>query len=504
MKAQRESIVTAISPHIPQLSSEPIASLNRNVALVTVPWFKDFISWVKDPEAPEPPAIDNTELAEKLKQHEQLKLSEDFEFVETKVFDVLKTIFQVNLMIIRPFVVNPDTREMVILLYPIKFSITFNLHKKQSTADPSWKLNVIKTQFCRKLLLDPTKFGLYNSNSREMLPELSTAGEIAELYGTELLLKNNASASIPSLVHNTSINTKSTGAVSTTDMKCYEFTQSSYFCSFLNCLSQIQQFKTIARQFYLDNPSISEYNSLLAIFIHFLVTPNASVKHVYASFLTRSNYSHATSSWVNGEMTKSFFEKLDAELKEQNSTIISDLFFGEKITHTECSCDYKSDSTEITSAYVLPISHKFFRTTTIKHCFKKLLSPKKSTLTCPHCGRTIIPTHQVTKLPQILVIVLERFNKMSHGIVKDTTKITFPDSLDLQYLTHNEVDSNYKLISVMSHLGGAPSDHYRGVVLDDSTGKWCEVRKSKLLPKEIESLVHTNNANALIYIRDTK
>ena len=183
--------------------------------------------------------------------------------------------------------------------------------------------------------------------------------------------------------------------------------------------------------------------------------------------------------------------------KENNKSIISDLFYSINCNVTECcNCNTKIYNFQIYFFLIFPLEEirKFKNETyynnlnnnnfnnnlinnevSIYDCFnydrKKNFMSGENSMYCNYCKVTyssIMYTYLVTS-PEILIILLNRGNGIEFNV-----KINFEEYISLyNYIEYKENGFNYRLIGVITHIGeSSMSGHFIAYCRDPITEKW--------------------------------
>lgn len=162
--------------------------------------------------------------------------------------------------------------------------------------------------------------------------------------------------------------------------------------------------------------------------------------------------------------------------KNEYSRIL-DIFFGQYYSRLVCpNCNYVSHSYDPFCMITLPIGED-----NIYDCFNKFTQPEQlnndNQWKCDNCHQYCNVSKQITiwKPPQILIIVLKRFDYLRLRSSKITNKIDFPlDNLDLSaYVSgYEKYETKYNAYAIINHTGTTNYGHYTAYCKNITNNKW--------------------------------
>lgn len=122
---------------------------------------------------------------------------------------------------------------------------------------------------------------------------------------------------------------------------------------------------------------------------------------------------------------------------------------------------------------------------------------------CDKCNNNIsaIKKIEIWTTPPILVIQFKRFNSL---LQKNNSFINYPlDNFNIKIITskYQNINTTYKLISVINHIGNMNGGHYYSYCIDEELKKWYEFNDSEVNEIPINNIIN-NNAYMLYYIRN--
>jgi ubiquitin carboxyl-terminal hydrolase 2/21 len=172
---------------------------------------------------------------------------------------------------------------------------------------------------------------------------------------------------------------------------------------------------------------------------------------------------------------------------------ILDVFSGQLITTTSCNeCkthSYKYDPFMILDVPIPKESEAKYgsgsdQRINIYNCFDNFVNKElltgTNTYQCDVCvTKTNAEKHQlIWKLPNVLIIKINRFEYVNGTSQKIPTNIDYPitEELDMtKYVKYTEVNKSvkYKLFSIICHEGTHNNGHYYSICYNTSINEWC-------------------------------
>lgn len=201
---------------------------------------------------------------------------------------------------------------------------------------------------------------------------------------------------------------------------------------------------------------------------------------------------------LRGHKMKHFITSMElAWLKSINNDacFLTSLVFGQIISQTRCvNCKHITHANELFNSISLSITSCSLETMLATHFENELLTDWK----CEQCKSTGgQKTIKIWRLPQILIIVLKRFN-VSGRKIQDY--VSFPSRLSLNNHSIYDTNCEFKLFSVGCHVGNHNSGHYFGYCKHPNTKWYCY--DDDLVNETAEDVVmSTSNAYVLMFER---
>jgi ubiquitin carboxyl-terminal hydrolase 44/49 len=266
-----------------------------------------------------------------------------------------------------------------------------------------------------------------------------------------------------------------------------------------------------------------EFKSLIDSFYteEKVIRPTAIVSCAYDLF---KNYNSHTQEDAQ-EFLYLLLDKLDTQLREVlkvDSTVLSQIFSGRKISTLSCSyCKATKNNEEEFWQLELPIPSsnersgdfsqmtdeanlinqierscmfklgnlfKSLRSISLYDCIDLNFSAQKIG-NCNSCGNSNVCEIKevLSKLPSYLILALKRF-KYTTKPVKINDRVYIPKTLKLNKFT-SEQDSDYDLVSIIQHRGGVRSGHYNTFIFADSG--WYYLSDDTIYPSTWEQVLRS-------------
>lgn len=204
------------------------------------------------------------------------------------------------------------------------------------------------------------------------------------------------------------------------------------------------------------------------------------------------------------KQNKLFLESYDSIEKyyKTNYSGITEIFTGFLYSSITCpNCSFVSNAFEPYLSLSLPISKNHIYDCLIE--FNKIETLDNNNLwLCDKCNNNVsaLKKIEIWTAPPILVIQFKRFNSLLH---KNNSFIDYPlNNFDIKMITskHQNINTTYKLISVINHIGNINGGHYYSYCINEELNKWYEFDDSEISEISINNII-TNNAYMLYYIR---
>jgi ubiquitin C-terminal hydrolase len=195
-------------------------------------------------------------------------------------------------------------------------------------------------------------------------------------------------------------------------------------------------------------------------------------------------------------MQKKVQESLDIFFKNSNSPL-NNLLQGSHIQQITCDkCKHRSHLVE-------PVAFSHIDNPNILEGLQQILETQEiNDWKCEKCsydkGTKFV---RFWKLPNIWMIVLQRYNLESKTTIPITIPLTIPIHKNVELSAINN-DFHYELKSIANHYGSIHNGHYTAVCKNEN-GTWCEYNDLQIgIIKDINSvLVNNRTAYALFYER---
>ncbi len=173
-------------------------------------------------------------------------------------------------------------------------------------------------------------------------------------------------------------------------------------------------------------------------------------------------------------------------IKNNGYSIINDLLTGISISRTECN-ECKNITHVFDTFKILHLPLDKIENMTLEECLKKYSEHEMLTsdnmYKCDNCKKKVLASRSINiwEPPEILIIVLKRFEIYNNNILKINTIIKFPlhglklNNNFLNIRPHN--DCKYDLFGVISHFGTGVG---KGVSMSNESGHYISYCKNPL------------------------
>ena len=178
---KKEQVQKTFLPLIPQLTGEQRKPGNRNISIINFDWFRKFRDWILSNGA-HPGTIDNNTLNDKINRGVAISEGVDFEILEINVFNALQCVFKGGPIIMRPYMMNPVSKNMEIVLKPIKIQVNIDGNVSMKTANSKWNLFEFISGIAEKNNVEVSKLRvrLANGENRAYLDNDMKLTELSE------------------------------------------------------------------------------------------------------------------------------------------------------------------------------------------------------------------------------------------------------------------------------------------------------------------------------------
>ena len=223
-----------------------------------------------------------------------------------------------------------------------------------------------------------------------------------------------------------------------------------------------------------------------------------------------TNKTYVKNKDIDGSANRTVESKLAWEAYALNNcSIITDTFMGQKESSMTCpKCNHTSVSYDAFSSLMLPIPMRPLERTgvSLDACFEEHAAAENDVeWKCPICQENVAATKTtaVTRLPDVLVVSLNRFNNDGYKI---ETLVEYPlDGFDMA--PHCAVNSNgtkklYDLVGVSNHynrFSPAIRKHYTTSCRDQLGEPWWLMNDAKIELYENPQEVVSNAGYILVY-----
>ena len=460
-----------LKPHMHQLNRKPLSTKARNIALVDSVWFHTFVEWLEGDSEVTPGPINNAKLSDRIKKGDSLEMGPDYEIVESNVMVSLAKQFKGGPVITRPLVPDPLTGTPLVILRPVRFTVTYHLNSIQKTAHPSWAMSEVKRQFCEKFDLDPSKFAIHAGVSKVLVEDTTLCGDVFTEYGSEITLTMNRAPTVSGYERRPIARlSRKTGM---TEQVQYDFVPpnslANFFEAFIHCLVHVKPLADI----FQESVSETRQNHIFMYMKAYFTARKkdrkvAYVPHnIYHWFLDEYPRSFESHLPQIGMIIESFLKELDKELSKKCPAIY-DLFAFAVRQHRVCDkCGQTYEGDKLFFSLHLPNNARIKNSDELARSI--IGSAKKKTedeQVCMRCGKLHKSENEneLIKLPSYLIVVVPK-NKNVFA-----SDVSLKDPLQFE-----ETGEEFTLFGVISQHEG-PSDEFKASAFDEDLGSWISYK----------------------------
>lgn len=498
----RDRLREALWPRIPELSGNPRSPASRNVALIDIKWFVQFIKWMKL-TGPVPGRIPND--AVKLLLCEKGVCREGFEFgvVEINVWEALEATFGGGPSVMRPFMQHPVTRIGQTVVSPIRFSISINGEQMLRTADPEWTIGDFKHSIAKKLNCAASQISLRVGESG--LRQKMTLREVSAQFGQQLTMMKRESES----ADDRSLEPGDKASVSMS-MKTIDLLNSGRQASYVMMMSLcliLSQRKTVRTIF--DDPESTVEG-----------TPAARFGELVREAITRPGTMKGMSPLYcaiaverPGILTM-FFEDFAALMHEFCLSIGAGLVdrgpwekaFEMTVRHkmTCAKCGKLDEYMESTTCLRIDVPIKKLMNKSLEACidgYKERDRENDDKWQCKACKKCHRPSRsaKIVEFGNIAIMALERTMNASHSSGK-FVDVKYGHRLSLPRCDKHRA-SEYALTGVVLPSVGGGSTKLRSFAWSDASESWVVFGSSRAKVTTPNTVIVPNSAILLVYER---
>jgi len=227
---------------------------------------------------------------------------------------------------------------------------------------------------------------------------------------------------------------------------------------------------------------------------------------------------------MEGESLNDLSTRWWNHFSERQSSIISDIFCGQLVSHCTCrTCKYTSTTFDPFFDLSLPIPSNSSMTSryskcSIEDCLQKFATLEelstKAGYVCAKCKQTRACTKQlgVYRWPPALLLHLKRFSHKGFRSSKISTSVKFGLELDIaqsgmpQDMLEGEGIGDlpvYDLVGVANHVGSLHGGHYTADTLHSPSNSWhsySDTQMQDITPSSLDG----GSAYCLFYVRRSK
>ena len=216
---------------------------------------------------------------------------------------------------------------------------------------------------------------------------------------------------------------------------------------------------------------------------------------------------------ITGKMTSKIDQyilegyKQFATFYRKNYSPIIDIFYGQFHSSITCNtCGHESSNFPPECVFALPV-RKTGGQITLYDCWNNFTQPEilkgDNMFTCEKCKvkREMTKKMAIWKLPQVMIILLKRFEIRGNQSLKIDNLVDIPMTLNMEDYceSHDRFNASYDLYGVCNHSGGTGGGHYYAYCKGPDD-KWRNFNDSQVSEMR-ESEVIKRTAYCLFYRR---
>ena len=487
-----------IRPIISFIERPNVNKFARNVALLDYRYYMKIADWVNQDEAEFPGMINNMELEAKIEDMHDISEHVDFIIVEKSVWTALYDFFQGGPAIFRPAIAHPRTKDVCVIIYPLKY-IIYNSGKSVSLViHPDWTFGEFFEYLAERYQFDMNLSKIY-------VPDTDTSFNMTDIIkdqkhlGTYLKLDTNKDPLFQE-------NTLAFGLDEDVQQLKENFVVTNYviyplFFGFMSIISHSKLFYRLISD-EISNEDSSKMNDSVRIVNHYI--HQAKLKYYQSSLLEKffknliyqheelENLRHFEGYELIKAIMKSLFikkESLDDISTTYSSTYLCPL------------CQYAHETFVSDTNLLLNIPKKTFGTPTIVDCIKSHFSGKQTedSFFCERCNKKVtgIVSRVLETLPKLLIIDLFRFIRAESDYERSILSVQNLERFSIN--DSRNILIKYKLIGVVSHFGTPNKPKYKTVVKDELSNLWLFFNESRIRVLDEDDPFSKVPAQVLIY-----
>lgn len=503
----KETLLHELEPVLCSFFDGTLPEPGKTVGIIDHTWFSAFIDYITHDNVAFPGPIPSLDLD----HASDFKIQRNIDVIELNVVEILQSFYGGSLIEKRLFVLNPITGEPEVLFNPIRIDIIFKSTRKGLTTSLHWTVGMLKMYFCNSMGVDPTHYLVKNANTFNSIDEQMTIKEMtaSKIFTIHVLSVNDNKRRLQVEPNNES-----------TDL------YSTIFSAFLVALSNLDIIKTCFRDL-----KPADECSIAYLFCQYLSNPEArsivtqQIISAYCVKYRNNNHNMKVEEFEqfvkfflkelndsfprNGPFPKLDFTKNCREMWDECVSIIPaqifSNFYGLMKGVKKCPKCGKEKGSVIPFCIVqLPITKKMLHKITVKQCLKSFLSESDFDFLqkCEKCDGKL--KHAKTdakfiKMPEVLILHLNRFVRNNKGLTKDMTNVYYDNELDFSSICEEDSNVKYKLTSVIIHPGGPPCSRHRAICYNSNDKHWLSY--SRIVGSVVPSsnAMNYQNAHTLIY-----
>ena len=499
MKAStiRERIITSVIPLIPQISGTSPHTERRNVCLISHAWFASFHDWVRDAANPGPGPIDNRSLLSELDLRREVVPGVHFDFVEKNVWDALTAIFTGGPLILRPFMTDLITHESRPVVYPVKFTISFNDREVVRTADPLWRMASFKAYIGKLICVDPSSLTVRARKDGFIAGDGMLTADLRLNHGSTLdvIKAEEEERATSPRVPNWREAPASRGSGGCQSVRPPGQSGLSLIMSMFEILTRLEPVVAVCRERTSDTE--------MGKYIRSLITESVSYEMVEKAFAARGLVlSKKLKRYDAGPLFEVALDVISSGLPEAEP--LRSLFETKMIMSVKCSeCGFSAKGEVDKSVLELEIQSKWLKKATIDDCISNFLSSKHAVedWECPKCGhKEATGTYKFSSLPPVFVCCVNRFTVKSDQVLKNPAEVYYGP--DLKMTAPGEEKGKYRLKGVIASQKQAFKLKFKTFYYSPKYQTWVTVADGSARSIQVSTVVVPSGVFMLFYVRE--
>ena len=493
----RARLIESVIPLIPQLSGKPPHTERRNICLIAHPWFARFEAWIHDEANPHPGAIDNRPLTSELELRHEVHLGVHFDYVEKNVWDALAATFTGGPMILRPFMTDVVTNESRPVVYPVKFTITFEGRELVRTADPMWRMASFKAYIAKMLDADSAYISIKARKDGFVASDGMLTADVRLNHGSVLDV-SRVEVEAPRTARDVSdwrdsVSSGESGRAQS--VRGHSHGGASLIMSIFEIITRLDAVTEACHGHAKDNNIGKLVERMMSE-----VVQHEMVESVFAA--RGLVFSKMQRRYDAGPLLDTALDVIGSGLVDPRS--IRSLFEVKMVMSAKCSsCGFSAKGEVLDVVLNLEIPQKWLKKVTINDCINNFLTSKQKIedWECPKCGHNEAgASYKLSTLPPVLVCCVNRFSIKSEQVLKNQAEVYYGP--DLKVAKSDDEKGKYKLKGVIGNQKQAFKLNFKTFYYSQKHQTWVTVSDGNARSIQVSTVVVPAAVFMLFYIRE--